>query len=188
MDERRVRGVLFVDYVRMLRARRDVDWSRHLSFEDRSYVVRRIEPEAWYPMETFERFGLAILDEIAKGDLFVVRAWGRLQVEQLANSKQGLLVAGDPRESLMRLQVVRSSLFDFEAVTVPELSDTSARVFVQYGMGARAEQAAAHQTLGWFGRLAELAGGGAVRFDFEQRAWEGDAKTVLALEWDVARP
>lgn len=28
--ERRVRGSLFADYVRMIRGRKDVDWSRHL--------------------------------------------------------------------------------------------------------------------------------------------------------------
>jgi hypothetical protein len=54
-------------------------------------------------------------------------------------------------------------------------------------MGNRAEQAAAHQTLGWFGRLVELAGAGSVRAGFEQRAWEGDGKTVLTLEWQAPR-
>jgi hypothetical protein len=184
---RHVKGTLFVDFVRMLRARRDVDWTRSLPEGDLQYLKAQIEPESWYPMEVFERFGVAILDEIAKGDLFVVRAWGRMQVEYLANTMAGLLVPGDPRESVMRIQVVRRSFFDFDAVTISELSDANARVFVHYGMGNRAEQAAAHQTLGWFGRLVELAGAGSVRAGFEQRAWEGDGKTVLTLEWEAPR-
>jgi hypothetical protein len=184
---RHVKGTLFVDYVRMLRAHKGVDWRRYLLEADLPYLQATIEPEGWYPMETFERFGLAILDEMAKGDLLVVRAWGRLQVEQLAKAHVDLLVPGDPRESLMRFQVVRKSLFDFDAVTIPELSDASARVFVDYGMGSRSEQAAAHQTLGFFGRLVELAGATSVRAAFEQRAWEGDGKTVVSLDWDLAR-
>lgn len=183
---RHVKGTLFVDYVRMLRSRKSVDWTAHLSERDLAYLRTHIEPEAWYPMETFERFGLAILDQLAMGDLLVVRAWGRLQAEYLAEKQADLLVKGDPRESLMRFHVVRRSFFDFDAVTIPELSDASARVFVHYGMGSRAEQAAAHQTLGFFGRLVELAGATSVRTGFEQRAWEGDRVTVVALDWDEA--
>ena len=184
---RNVKGSLFVDYVRMLRAHKDVDWARHLQPQDLEYLRSQIDPGAWYPMETFERFGLAILEQMAGGDLFVVRAWGRLQAETLAKSHVDLLVRNDPRESLMRFQVMRKSFFDFDAVTIPELSDTSARAHVDYGMRPRAEQAAANQTLGFFGRLVELAGAGSVKAYFEQRAWEGDAKTVLALEWELPR-
>ena len=59
--ERRVKGTLFVDYVRMLRSRREMDWSKHLTAVDLGYLVQRIDPDGWYPMETFERMGLAIL-------------------------------------------------------------------------------------------------------------------------------
>jgi hypothetical protein len=184
---RHVKGSLFVDFVRMLRSRRDIDWSRHLAEGDLHHLQSTIEPEAWFPLEVFERFGVAILDELAGGDLSVVRSWGRLQIEYLTNTRDGLLVPGDPRESLMRIHVLRRSFFDFDAVTIPELSDANARVFVNYGMGNRAEQAAANQTLGFFGRLVELAGAASVRAGFEQRAWEGDGKTVLALEWEASR-
>ena len=184
---RHVKGTLFVDFVRMLRSRRDVDWTRSLAQGDLHYLQSTIEPESWYPLEVFERFGVAILDEIAKGDLFIVRSWGRLHAEYLASTKADLLVKGDTRESLMRFHVVRRSLFDFDAVSIPELSDANARVFVHYGMRNRAEEAAAHQTLGFFGRLVELTGAGSVRAGFEQRAWEGDEKTILTLEWEDAR-
>ena len=184
---RHVKGSLFVDYVRMLRARKDVDWARCLASSDLPYLESQVVVESWYPMEVFERFGLAILEEIARGDLFIVRSWGRLSAEDLANTKADLLVAGDARESLMRFHVVRRSFFDFDAVSIPELSDANARVLVHYGMGNRAEQAAAHQTLGFFGRLVELTGAGSVRAGFEQRAWEGDGKTVMTLEWQAAR-
>ena len=53
----------------MLRRRSDVDWSRWLEAVDLGYLVQRIDPDAWYPMETFERMGLAILTAIAQGDL-----------------------------------------------------------------------------------------------------------------------
>ena len=64
-----VKGTLFVDYVRMLRAKKGVDWSRWLAPHDLEMLRTQIEPEAWYPMSTFERMGLAILAEVAQGNL-----------------------------------------------------------------------------------------------------------------------
>ena len=61
---RRVRGSFFVEYVRMLRRRKDVDWSEVLTPEDLPCLEQRIEADAWYPMESFERLGLAILSKL----------------------------------------------------------------------------------------------------------------------------
>ena len=76
---RRVKGTLFVDYVRMLRSRKDVDWSRHLRPEDLAFLGERVRHDAWYPMDSFERMGLAILAEISS-DMQIVQAWGRAQI------------------------------------------------------------------------------------------------------------
>src|SRR6185436_14336279 len=54
---RQVRGVLLVDYVRMLRSQKSVDWSRHLEPQDLQYLETHIDPAGWYPMATFERMG-----------------------------------------------------------------------------------------------------------------------------------
>ena len=61
MTTHRVRGVLLADYVRMIRGKKDVDWSIQLEHIDLLYLKERIDPERWYPMSTFERFGNAIL-------------------------------------------------------------------------------------------------------------------------------
>ena len=57
------------------------------------------------------------------------------------------------------------------------------RVSVHYGMTPRAEQAAAFQTLGFFGRLVELAGGRGVVAEFTLRSWEGDAAIEFTVDW-----
>ncbi|HEV7554896.1 MAG TPA: hypothetical protein VGO00_05525, partial [Kofleriaceae bacterium] len=58
---RRVRGVLFRDYVRMLRVVKHPELRAGLLTDDVALLDSKIDPEAWYPMETFERFGNAIL-------------------------------------------------------------------------------------------------------------------------------
>jgi hypothetical protein len=140
--ERRVKGTFFVDYVRMLRASSSVDWSRRLQPVDLGYLVQRIDPEGWYPMETFERMGLAILAEIAGGELQAVRAFGRASVEWQCQKFNSLVAPDDPRDTLMRFQVLRRSFFDYAALEIDSVSDGEASLLVSYGMGPLAEEAA----------------------------------------------
>jgi eukaryotic-like serine/threonine-protein kinase len=179
-----VKGTLFVDYVRMLRARKDVDWSRHLRPEDLAYLHERIAPTAWYPMETFERMGLAILAEITS-DMQLARAWGRAQIDGLSRTHGNLVAPGDPCDTLMRFRVLRRGFFDFSALDIPSLHDGEAIVLVDYGMSARAEEAASWQTLGFFERLLEVSGARNVLAQFSSTSWTGDLVTTIQLHWKL---
>ncbi len=180
---RRVKGTLFVDYVRMLRMHKDVDWSTQLDTADLALMRSRIEPGAWYPMESFERFGLVILNVIAGGDLALVREFGRASVDWILLDEPGLLAERDPRETLMRFHVLRQSFFDYSALDVRGLTDREACIAIDYQMGPAAEEAAALQTLGFFERLLERAGAGAVSAHFSSMRWEDAPRTVLELRW-----
>lgn len=50
-------------------------------------------------------------------------------------------------------------------------------------MGFTAEEAASHQTMGFFEGLLEVANATDVRAPFTARSWSGDPMTRLALEW-----
>jgi hypothetical protein len=183
--ERRVKGTLFVDYVRMMRGHKTADWSAHLRREDLSYLVQRIEPDSWYPMESFERMGLAILAEIAQGDLETVRAFGRASIDGLCLAHPELVAPGDPRDTLMRFQVLRRSFFNYGAISINAISDEEASFDVSYGMSDAAEEAAAWQTLGFFERLLEVAGAKGVMAWFSSCAWKGELVTVAELRWEL---
>jgi hypothetical protein len=181
---RQVRGALFADYVRMMRRRKDIDWRALLDPRDLEYLTGRISPEAWYPMDAFQRLGMATLEHLGKGDLESVRAWGRLCAQRLLEAHPRLCAHNDPRESLMRFQVVRQTFFDFPAVTVHELSDLEARLHLAYDMAPPVEAAAAYQVMGFFEQLLLLAGAERVQARFVRRRWEdGGPETVLALLW-----
>ena len=182
MPERRVKGTLFVDYVRMIRAFKAGNWAPHLAPRDLDYLVQRIEPEAWYPMDTFERMGLAILTEIHP-DMDTVRAWGRAQVDWLCQKHPDLVVPGDTLDSLMRFRVLRASFFDYPALEITDLTAGEADLVISYGMSPRAEEAASWQTLGFFERLLELAGASDVAGSFTTKSWEGDLVTTARLLW-----
>jgi len=182
---RQVKGVLFVDYVRMLRGLKGVDLRPLLPPEDLALLAERIDPVAWYPMDAFERLGNVILRLVARGDLQAVRMWGRFSVDALRFANKGLVHVGDPIETINRFRVLRSTFFDFSALDVLMLHDDEAHIEVRYHMGDTAEEAAAMQTLGFFERLLEYAGAREVEAGFAERSWAGAARTVLTLHWGM---
>jgi len=183
-----VRGVLFSDYVRMIRATKGVDWTAKLDPTDMALVLQHVAKERWYPMASFERLGEAILREIAKGDLNVVRVWGRFSADPLSEKNPELVAHDDPADTLMRFRVLRSTYFDFEALRIPTLTHDHAHIVIHYHMGPVAEEAACYQTRGFFERLVELAGGDGVDSRFVERAWKGDERTLLQLRWKPPAP
>jgi hypothetical protein len=180
---RRVRGILFVDYVRMIRSQKQIDWTVHLYPEDLKIIDEKVDPEAWYPMETFERLGLGILRTIAMGQLDAVRMWGGFQVGSVRRMLPNLIAEGDPQETMMRFRVLATSFFDFGALKVEIVEHDHAEVSINYGMSHLAEETACTQTLGFFERMIEVAGAIAIDAKFRERSWLGDERTTIELFW-----
>ena len=167
----------------MYRAHKDVDWSPFLAPADLPYVTARIDASEWYPMETFERLGVGILHEVARGDLQLVKHFGRVSLDALCNRYDNLVAAGDPNESLLRFRVLRQSFFDYPALDVRSITDHRAQIQIDYRMGAVAEEAASVQTMGFFERLLERCGGSPLRVSLTARSWAGDPRTRIQMEW-----
>ncbi len=183
--DRRVRGVLFVDYVRMIRSNKQVDWSRYLSADDQRWLDARIDPDGWYPMESFQHFGIAILHEIAKEQLDGVQMWGRFQVLSVRKHFRDLVVDGDPTETLVRFRVLAQSFFDYAAIEVVSMEESDALIAIQFKMGQEAEATACHQTVGFFLGLMESAGARNVHCRFLEKGWEGASHTLVDLRWEA---
>ena len=167
----------------MIRAQKHVSWRVILDPEDHRWLDETIEPERWYPMAAFERLGNAILQHNAGGSMDAVRMWGRFSAEPLRESNPTLVAPNDPIETLTRFRILRSTYFDFDALAIPLLIEDQAQVEICYGMGNPAEEAASHQTLGFFEGLLDAAGATDVQAKFVAMAWTGDPHTLLDLTW-----
>jgi len=172
----------------MIRSHKQYDWQTHLEPEDLPYLSSRIEPAGWYPMATFERFGNAILTNVAGDDLQAVRMWGRFSVDELSAAQPALVAPGDPVETLQRFRVLRATFFDFPALEITMLLDGEVEIAISYHMGPKAEEAASLQTMGFFERQLEVAGATNVTARLTQRSWAGDPRTLLHVSWDMAAP
>jgi hypothetical protein len=167
----------------MIRRRKDVDWLRALRVEDLALVQQRIVLDAWYPMSSFERLGLAILENFGGAGFEAVRLWGNFSAQQFAHDHANVVAANDPVETLMRLKVQRATLFDFPAFDIPTLIDGHALVTMTYGMGPIAEEAACHQTLGFCEGVLALAGAREIKGALGELSWLGAPHTALLLDW-----
>lgn len=179
----RVKGLLFVDYVRMIRRRKDVDWSQRLSADALPFTQRPIDAAAWYPMPVFEALGNAILDVVCAGQVELARVWGQQSIELLLATNPLLVEPGNPIETFNRFRVLRSTYFDFEALRLPVLLDDEALVVIDYHMGNQAEEAACYQTLGFFEGLLDKTGATAISASFQERSWAGQPRTALSVRW-----
>lgn len=180
---RNVSGILFADYVRMIRSQKSIPWPRELPPEDHRHLQETIDLGGWYPMDAFERLGNLILRHIALEDMSAVRLWGRFSVAAMYEANPALVVPGDPLETVSRFRALRAELFDFDALLIAMLRESEAHVVIGYRMGNPAEEAASEQTRGFFERLLELAGARDVQAEFSERVWAGDHRTLLRLTW-----
>src|SRR5450759_1520316 len=162
----------------MLRAHKRTPLEDYLQPGDLEYLNQRIDPAGWYPMDVYERMGLAILAEIAGNDLASVRSWGRQTIDELALAQPDLFAFADVRETFMRFQVLRQSLFDYPAVRITAIHDGAALLEISYGMSPKAEQAATHQSIGFLQRLLEISGASNPDVRLRARSSDGDDKTV----------
>ena len=179
--------MLFLDYVKMLRAQKSADIRQFLQPDDITYLQIQIDHDGWYPMGVFERLGNAILATVARGEQFPVRLWGRYSASQLHKAYPTLLAKGDPVETLNRFRVLRETFFDFPAISVPLLHEGEAQLLIHYHMGPVAEEAASNQTMGFFEGLLELAGARLVHAEFRERSWAGDPRTLATMRWEAPR-
>jgi hypothetical protein len=168
----------------MLRARKDLPLGSHLQPDDLGYLSQIIDPAAWYPMDVYERMGLAILAEIARGDLDLVRHWGWQSINELAVAQPELFAFADTRETFMRFQILRQSLFDFPAARITSIHDGEARLEISYGMSPKAEEAATYQSMGFLERLLEISKARKPEVHLKARSWQGDAATIVLVRWE----
>jgi CheY-like chemotaxis protein len=180
-----VKGVLFRDYVRMIRKHKDVDWDKYLRPEEKELLSQLILPAQWYPMESYQRMGAAIYREIAHGDPSTARAWGRAGMEELASLyTNNLIKKGNPRETLENFKAINRRFFDFDSFDVDPVGPRSVYIIIDPDFGPYEVEGYSNQMLGSFERLFELAGVVGIKAEFRNRAWDGPGKTVIEITWE----
>ncbi len=178
-----VKGVLFQDYVRMIRKYKDVDWGAHLKPVDFEILDQIVLSSRWYPRESYIRLGLAVFKELGKEDLEAARAWGRNSVDQILKTYKDLIEENDPEKTLEKLMALRRRLIDFDMVEVQKLEEGRFRISLDIAFIGEGQEPYAHQLAGIFERVLEMAGAEEVVSEIAAKSWEADPLTVIELSW-----
>ncbi len=185
MSEKKVKGSLLMDYVRMIRANKDREWDKYLKDEDWEIINSRVLPSVWYPLETFTRAGLATFHVLADGDLKKVHAWGRISMEQLVKGiYKSVISESDPMKALERFMLLRQQFFNFSVMEFEKQGDKHAKVWVDYPPEEEGGEPYAAQLEGGFERIVELTGGSNVKIEFHPGEYEGKRGIEFDVSWD----
>ena len=124
-----------------------------------------------------------MVQEAAKGDMAVVRQWGRTYAESiLKDVYKNIIVEDKPQEIIKKMLQITKMLFDFGNFNGIMISEKKVRVQIK---GFDPEFEAFYQLLrGWYERCLELGGAKNVQSKFTTKSWEGDPATSIELSYD----
>lgn len=179
-----VKGLLFVEYIRMMKRMKGVDWTPYLEPRDQRFFQEMIIPSMWYPLESYQRCGAAVFEQVAKKNLDASRLWGRASLDSLHQVYKNLLIEeGNPLRSVEKFSKIYRRFFDFQGFALTVLDGHHLEIKVSPEFGELAVAAYSHQMLGFFERLLELARAPEGRALFVRKRWEGDPETVIDVRW-----
>jgi hypothetical protein len=83
MAQRQVKGTMILDYVKMIKKYKVLDWNKYLRPEDWELVESTILPSQWYPFDFYRRSSQAAFQLIGGGSLEKAHADGRRMAHRM---------------------------------------------------------------------------------------------------------
>lgn len=179
----RVKGTMLVGFVKAIRADKSGVYDSYFTDQDQEIVSRRILASEWYSFETYKKCFKAVVQEAAKGDMAVVRQWGRAFAEStLKEVYRNIIVEDKPQEIIKKMLQISRMLFDFGEFNAIVISEKKIRVQIK---DFDPEFEAFYQLVrGWYEKCLELGGAKNVQSKFIAKSWKGDPETSIELSYD----
>ncbi len=186
MVERKVKGTMLVEQVKMIRGNKDGDWKKYLKPEDWEIINKRILPSEWYPFELYKRCGWATFQVLGQGNLDLVRLRGRFRGKELfENVYKSCIISQDPAASLSRFVTIYAQLFNFSTLRFENASNNHIKIYhdPEY-VNDPAIMPYCYNLMGHLEVLVEMAGGRNVKVELKGKHWEGAATTIFDINWE----
>lgn len=184
MDERKVKGTMLADHVRMIRKFKDKNWDQYLKPEDWKIINARIMDPVWYPLDTYKRCALAVFKLLANGDTKVAQEHGRIRGKDLFTGPyRRVVVAGNPLESIKKFVTMYSLLFNFSSLEVETVSENHVKVQHNFDTNDQTGRPYCHLLMGYLDTLLEMSGGKNAEISITDKQWDGAPTTVFDIVW-----
>jgi len=177
-----VKGSLFVDFVKTIRANKTGAYDSYLFDEDRKVLEGRILPSSWYPFETYKRCFQAVGKVVAHGSDSVYRGWGRQFCDEIMLSiYKRMLSDTSPMQTMRRYVSMFSMFYDFGTLELEERSENE--VVLAFRDFDRDFAELYQLFYGWIERSLELSGAKDVQMNFLTCSWLGAPDTRFQIQW-----
>lgn len=185
MPDRKVKGTMLIDQVKMIRGNKDRDWSKLVKPEDWALINGRILDFAWYPLELYQRWGWATFQVLAGGSTDLARMRGKLRGQELfRNVYSNLLHGQDPMRALDRFVNIYGLLFNFSSLRFEKVAAKEARVYHDYDPNDPTNVPYCYQLMGHIDALVEMSGGRNGGVELVAAQWSGAPETVFRIMWE----
>jgi hypothetical protein len=186
MADRKVKGTMLLNLVRMIRANKSQNWNKYLKPEDWEVINKRILPSEWYPLEVFQRCGVAIFQVLAQANLDIVRQSGRMQGKKLfENVYKSVVISQDPAATLSRFVTVYNQFFNFSTVRFENAGMSHVQIHHDYDTSQHPGTVPyCYQLMGILDVLVEVAGGKNIKIELKAKQWEIAPTTIFDITWE----
>lgn len=188
-----VKGQWLVDWVKMIKkyleehpeSKEELD--KLLKEEDWAIINSMVLPLEYYDYASFQRIGQAVFKVIAKSNLELSLAFGKLMIMELIKFYKRILVANDPVVSLQRFIEHHGKYFEDVKSQCQMISQTAKVATIKLGLTPsdknlpEAAQAFAWQLGGSFEQLIAVAGGHDVKLEIIR---DLDGNFIYNLSWE----
>ena len=179
---KRVKGSIFIDFVKTIKASKNPAYEKYLTAEDKQLLSQRLLPSAWYPFETFKHALEGIFEVLAKKNLDTVRGWGRVYGEAIISGfYTGIIRDGRPLESLQKYPTYLKNMLDFGSMEVKESGTNEALVTIRNFDPAFVPFF--YIMFGWLERSLEMCGAKDVKSELISATWQGAPETQVKFVW-----
>jgi uncharacterized protein (TIGR02265 family) len=185
MDERKAKGTVLLDFIRMIKANKHLDWSNYLKPEDWEIFDSIILPAKWYPFDLYYRCSFAVFNVLGKGDMAVARAFGQsLATKLFETTYTSMVQRQDPMLGLQHFAQTYGSLFNFSLVRMEKVGPRHARMFHDFEATDKGNDAYGQQLKGMFEVLVQKTGGKNGKVEIGAKQWEGASATSFEVTWE----
>ncbi len=131
-EQRMVKGSVLVDFVKVIQATKHIEWDKYLLPEDLELTRSMVIPSNWYPMEAYQRMGLAVWKLVAGENEGIARTFGKQAMQKLLDGPyRRLLKQDDPHLAMQKFMELRQTLFNFSDFEMQQTGERSIRVTIK---------------------------------------------------------
>ncbi len=182
--ERKVKGALFLNLIKIIKNAGDLPWEDHLTRDDMDHVRNMVIPSEWYPADMYERIGMAVWKLVGGGTPEGARAYGALVMNQLLEGIYGSQLKGLGHiEAIRKFLRMQRNQMTFTDIEVVEKGEKACRVEISDAGSPDVMRMFIHVVSAQLEALIKFNGGEVAASALEETG-DGDAPVfALDMEW-----